>query len=157
MSDGNWNEEINALIRECASMHRKGDVVTESDVGGVHVTTIDAMPPLPEDPERHTLIDVHFFVADIHGVEGETKKRLGELLARYPEPERLAAGPSYIELGGVLGDQGQALLLLALGQACGFWDVITPETLGVSGDRANEMAGSGFVMCSGFKETAHSD
>jgi len=33
----------------------------------------------------------------------------------------------------------------------GLWDVITPATLGLSGELAQDAAGRGFIMCTGFK------
>ena len=73
------------------------------------------------------------------------------ILKTYPQPERLAGGPSYIEVGGEIGDQGAAFQLFALGKVLGLWDIITPEKLGITGPEANQMAGMGFVMMSGFK------
>ena len=75
-----------------------------------------------------------------------------EILRGYPEPERLAGGPSYIEIGGVLGDQQEAFLLFALGKVLGLWSVITPATLGFEGPEADQLAGAGMVNMSGFKE-----
>ena len=44
------------------------------------------------------------------------------------------AGPSYIELGAWIGDQGLALALMGLGSALGIWGIITPQTLGIEGE-----------------------
>lgn len=60
--------------------------------------------------------------------------------------ERLRQGPSYIELGGWVGDQGTALQLMGLGEILGLWEVATPARLGIEGDQAQEMMGMGFVM-----------
>lgn len=61
-------------------------------------------------------------------------------------PERLSQGPSYIELGGWLGDQTVALMFIALGARLDLWDVITPATFGVQGEAAKELAGNGMVL-----------
>lgn len=60
--------------------------------------------------------------------------------------ERLLEGPSYIELGGWIGDQGVALGLMGLGAILGLWDIITPMTLGIEGKQADDMMGTGFIM-----------
>ncbi len=44
-----------------------------------------------------------------------------------------------------------ALRLFALGKVLGFWNIITPETLGFKGEAADEFAGKGFVMMGGYK------
>lgn len=73
------------------------------------------------------------------------------LLNAYPDPAQLAGGPSYIHVGGVIGDQGAAFCLFALGQVLGLWTVITPATMGFTGAEARDMAGAGFVMISGYR------
>lgn len=61
--------------------------------------------------------------------------------------ERLQAGPSYIELGAWIGDQGLALALMGLGERLGLWSVVTPDTLGVEDEKlATHLMGMGFVM-----------
>lgn len=55
---------------------------------------------------------------------------------------------NYIELGGWVGDQGAALLLIGLGAALGLWKLLTPRTvLGnlCSPEMAARMAGMGMV------------
>ena len=59
-------------------------------------------------------------------------------------------GPSYIDVGAVLDSQSLAFVLFAVGKVLGLWDIITPETLGIEGEKAGELAGLGFVMISGF-------
>lgn len=62
------------------------------------------------------------------------------------DTDRLKVGPSYIELGAWIGDQGLALSLMGLGKILGLWEVITPADLGVTGEKASEMMGLGFVL-----------
>lgn len=60
---------------------------------------------------------------------------------------RLAQGPSYIELGGWIGDQGLALSLMGLGERLGLWNVVTPRVLGITDqEKAANLMGMGFVM-----------
>ncbi len=99
-------------------------------------------------------VNVHFFWVS---VKGEPKEEdLRRLLERdYPDLERLRGGPSYIELGGVLGDQGAALCLIGLGELVGLWKAFTPEALGFTGAEADRMAGMGMVNSGQWKEAAH--
>ena len=55
---------------------------------------------------------------------------------------------SYMEIGGWIGDQGLAMMLMGLGQLLGLWNLLTPRiVLGndLSDDLVKELAGSGFV------------
>ena len=96
-------------------------------------------------------VNVHFFWVS---VKGDPKQEdLRRLLERdYPDLGRLRGGPSYIELGGVLGDQGVALCLIGLGKLVGLWKAVTPEKLGFSGAQAGQLAGQGFVNAGLWKE-----
>lgn len=67
--------------------------------------------------------------------------------------ERLLAGPSYIELGAWIGDQGLALALMGLGSALDIWGIITPQTLGIEGEEAKQMMGMGFIMVAPGQES----
>lgn len=60
--------------------------------------------------------------------------------------ERLLGGPSYIELGQWLGDQGIAIGFIGLGALLGFWDVASPQALGITGEQAAQMLGMGFLF-----------
>lgn len=60
----------------------------------------------------------------------------------------------YIELGGWIGDQGDALLLIGLGAALGIWKLLTPKTIMgdfCTPDMAHEMAGMGMVSMQAAK------
>lgn len=145
-------ELLHRLITTTTIALRKGDVVTTEKRAGVRVTTLDGMPTENDVPGDLKKIDLHFILVGVDITRAAAcKQEFIRLLAEYPEPERLAGGPSYIELGGVLGDQGLALQFMALGAALDLWEVITPETLGITGDEADTAAGSGFVMISGYK------
>lgn len=61
--------------------------------------------------------------------------------------ERLLLGPSYIELGAWIGDQGLALCLMGLGEILGLWTVVTPRSLNITDEAAiQSMMVSGFIM-----------
>ena len=95
-------------------------------------------------------VNIHFFWVSPKN-EPKKKELLSLLEAEYPEMDRMRGGPSYIEIGGVLGDQGDALRLIGLGDLVGLWKAVTPKMLGFQGDQADLMAGNGLVMAGGFK------
>lgn len=105
------------------------------------------------------VIDVHFFRVRIKdSFNTEYFRYLFDLFAKTGEGEfgkveveRIKGGPSYIEWGGWLGDQGLAMTAMAAGAYAGLWDVITPETIGITGAAADQLAGMGLVMTSGLK------
>lgn len=106
----------------------------------------DAKPDSGAPPHS---ANVHFFW--VAGKDDPKKDDLLRLLeAHYPSMERLRGGPSYIEIGGEIGDQGLALQLIGLGEIVGLWKAITPALMGLSGKDADEMAGSGFIMAGGL-------
>ena len=109
---------------------------------------VDKMPDRDAPPHS---VNVHFFW--VSSINDPDKYFLRTLLSEhYPDRERLRKGPGYIELGGVLGDQSIALRLIGLGGILGLWEVVTPASLGITGDAAKDLAGKGFVYCSGLKE-----
>lgn len=161
-------EKLHALLTECTQQFRKGEVIhgTPELVAAIErgdeelpggAVSFDMMPHTDEARPNVALVDCHFIKIGVDKAKAETlRSDLLELLADYPEPERLASGPSYIEVGGVIGDQGAAFQLFAVGEALGLWTVITPAKLGITGPMADQMAGRGYVMMSGYraKQTA---
>jgi hypothetical protein len=154
-------EKLYALLGECSQQLRKGDIVHGTpelvdaiERGDQHlpggVVSIDMMPHVEAAPDL-AKIDCHFLWVGVDKAKAERwRADLVALLADYPEPERLAVGPSYIEVGAVIGDQGAAFQLFAIGEVLGLWTVITPERLGITGPTADDMAGRGYVMMSGY-------
>lgn len=150
-------DRLYEILRETTVQLRKGaEVETHVEESGIEVTEVFAMPPA-DDPNATALekVDMEFLVIGVDKVKAEQRKaELIEILNTYPQPDRLAGGPSYIEVGAEIGDQGAAFQLFALGKVLGLWDVITPATLGIVGAEAKQMAGMGFVMMSGYKIAA---
>lgn len=141
------------LIAELTTPYRKGEVVKERVLAGVKVTEIFGYDKTPEGASSP--VDLHFINVVVHPEAGGRYQAVRDALsAECPDLDRLTQGPSYIEVGGWLGDQELALRLFALGQAYGWWKVITPALMGFTGEEADAMAGSGFVMVSGFREPA---
>lgn len=99
------------------------------------------------------VVNLHFHDAIVSkGKLEEYATELRQIISQWSFRSTLARGPSFIEVGAELGDQGAALQLFAAGQVLGLWKVITPEFLGFEGAEAKNMAGRGMVMISGLKE-----
>src|SRR5882724_4591501 len=148
------NDELYKYVNACASQVRKSDKVTTRKTGNVQVTEIFAMP---SRDEIEAAADLQF--VDLHFIEIAVNKQLADQgralfidwCDSYPRPDRLAEGPSYIELGGVLGDQGFALMVMAVGKILGLWSILIPKMFGIEGAEADQMAGVGHVMISGYR------
>jgi hypothetical protein len=111
-----------AIINECTTQVRIGDVVNEKNVGPLHVTTIDAMPSEADLVDGLVIIDLVLLKVAVHPAKAEAHK--AELISLI-EPLRagLEPGPSYIAIGASIGDQGTAFQLMALGEVLGLWKV----------------------------------
>lgn len=148
-------DELLTIIRDTTTMTRKGPAVSEAvSEAGIAVMTIDAMPPTPESVAGQHHADVHFVVVVVDMEKAKAARpRLIEILSGFQDVQ-FARGPSFITIGGALHDQGDALLLLGLGEALRLWSVITPAKMGMHGENGDRMAGSGFVMSDGFRPDA---
>ena len=145
-------DKLYEILRETTIQLRKGEEIEERQIGNLHVTEVYAMPHEEEADNGLVKVDCQFIVVGVDKTKAEkSRDELIAILKTYPDPDRLAGGPSYIEVGGEIDDQGAALQLFALGQVLGLWRIITPKTLGIIGVQAEQMAGMGFVMISGFK------
>ena len=147
---------LHEILRECTIQLRKGEPVTEADHGPVRVTTIDFNPP--ESAARSDLekVDLCLLMVGVDKTKAEERKaELIDLLRTYPNPTELSGSPSYIHVGGTIGDQGAAFQLFALGKVLGLWDIITPETLHMTGQDAIDMAGNGAIWITGFRGEDH--
>jgi hypothetical protein len=143
------------FIRRATDAYRKGDEVTVRQSGPLRVVEISTYP---ETPDRGRLVDVHFLSVGFTEAAVISKRAFLEMIydaeigefADMPLPT-LAGGPSYITLGGWLGSQDLALRFIALGEFIGTWEAITPGRLGVTGPKADTLAGGGLVMSSGVR------
>lgn len=145
-------DRLHEIIEITTKEFRKGEAVIEKEADGVKVTEIFAMLPKTKIPPELEKVDCHFIVVGVDKKVGEPlKEEIKHILQQYPFPERLAGGPSYIEVGDEVGSQDAALRLFALGKVLDLWDVITPEKLGFKGKEADELAGRGLVFITGFK------
>lgn len=159
-------DKLYEILADTTVQLRKGEVVhgTPKLVAAIDhgdailpggVVTIEAMPAVTEAAPDLDTIDLELLVVGVDRARAE--KRRAEFIAvvqGYPNLERLAGGPSYIEVGAEIGNQGAAFQMFALGKTLGLWDVITPASIGVTGPKAAEMAGLGFIMMTGYKTGA---
>ena len=146
------------ILSESTYQLRKGAEVVEHKEGNVDVTELYSLPH-ESDINAGVKVDCHFIVIAVDKPTAKKyKDEVLQILNDWPSEAwgqptpKLENGPSYIHVGGVLGDQGAAFQLFALGQVLGFWKVIPPATMGIIGSDADELAGNGFVMIDGFKK-----
>lgn len=156
------HDRLYEILNDTTIQLRKGEAIhgTPELVDAIHrgdeelpggVVTLDIMPKESDARVDLGRVDLHFLTIGVDKQKAEQhKEELIRLLNDYPKPERLAGGPSYIEVGAEIGDQGAAFQLFALGKILGLWDVITPDSMGMDGDLADQMAGSGFIMITGY-------
>ncbi len=114
------------------------------------VVSIYSMPheAEAEDIEK---VDCHFIVIGVDKAKAKQyREELLTILNDWPSEPALEDGPSYLHAGAVIGDQGAAFQLFALGKVLGFWKIVTPKTLGFSGPMASQMAGQGLILIAGF-------
>ena len=136
-------EEIEGNPEALAAI-KEGKPIEENPGGVVEFYN---MPHVNEAKPKLQKVDMEFIVIGVDIEKALHRKQdLISVLNSYPNPERLAAGPSYIEVGATIGDQGAAFQLFALGEALNLWKVITPKTLGFNDEEARQMAGIGYIM-----------
>jgi hypothetical protein len=148
-------DRLYEILDATTAQYRKGPEIIERREGPLEVVEVFAMPHIDEVFARDDIVkvDVHFMVIGVDAAKAAAyRDELIEMLRSYPQPDRLAGGPSYIEMGAAVGDQGAALRLFALGQVLKFWSVVTPAAFGLKGKDADDMAGVGYVMITGWRD-----
>jgi hypothetical protein len=107
--------------------------------------------PEQKQPQGHTADMIFFKVAACDNADAE---KLRELIkangAGCHTDVELFDGRehNYMELGGWIGDQGMALMLMGLGTVLGLWDLLTPVTmlnLPSDDERTKMFAGMGMI------------
>lgn len=130
---------------------REEDQIKVAAAGPVTVVEINDFATAPPGAVR---ADVHFvLVAPTEGLP-EREELVAMVRAAAQElgefanlgVEDLAGGPSYITLGGWLGSQELALMLIGAVELVGVAKAITPSALGFEGADADAAAGMGLVM-----------
>lgn len=98
--------------------------------------------PEENQPNVHTVDMVFFEVAKRDGADVDEFRVLVE--AEFPR--WLDGGEhNYIEMGADIGDQGIAMMTMALGGLLGIWKVLTPALLGLPKELQLQMAGMGML------------
>jgi hypothetical protein len=147
--------DIFAILNATTTQLRKGPEVVQRTSPALSVTEIYDMPAVAEALPELVKVDMEFMVIGVDPVKAEEHRAgLIEWLDNLgpDEATAFAGGPSYITAGAIIGDQGAAFQLYALGQVLGLWKVITPATFGFTGQEAREMAGNGLIMMTGYKK-----
>lgn len=130
-------------------IHKLDKIIRDCLWAGEKIATTQNPPP------GMKLVNVHFHVVAVNEIAcRRARNELIDLLSEYPEPERLKSGPSYTEIGAAIGDEMMALMLMAIGEGAGLWEVMTPKTLHITGEAADNLARQGFVMISGYEPTS---
>ena len=151
--DKNKVEEIvQACTRMFAKPGKEGEVLQHDDVLDVEVQVLAPVLTQADQEQHEHLVDCHFVViaVDIPKAEAHRDAFVDELKA-YPEPERLAEGCSYLQLGAVVGSHDVALRVLAVGKALGLWEVVTPAKMGFEGRQADQLAERGMIFNDQFR------
>lgn len=133
------------ILAEVSGQFRKGAEITEHESSGLRVVEVYAMPHESEtqDLER---VDCHFVIVGVNKEAAEARRHeLLGLLQEYEPRSHWTGGPSYIHVGGVIGDQGAALQLFGVGHVLGWWKVLLPKDLGIGGSDADKYAGHGMI------------
>jgi hypothetical protein len=110
-----------------------------------------------EDDENGN-INMSFFKVSINEkMAEENRQELENFWKNHLKPKLSEQGCnlekeiSYINLGAVMGDQGVALMLMALGEYYEWWTILTPEKMGFEGETARELAGHGLITLTDIK------
>lgn len=149
-------ERLSQITQDCTRQFRKGEAVTEKATGGLMVVDVYMMPHADEADKKFESVDVWFIKVGVDKGKAEGyRDEVIQILDQWPN-DRLRSGISYIEIGGELGSQDLALMLMALGKVLGFWSIASPLIFGGEpGDaKSDELAGNGFVMTTGFNKNA---
>lgn len=91
--------------------------------------------PVPADPgpktNRHTADLIFFKVCTKNNPTADELRALVTAHQGEYGPCDLFDGKehSYLEIGGFVGDQGVALMLMGLGSLLGLWQLLTPNTI----------------------------
>ena len=127
------------ILQETTQAYRKGEPVEHKKAG--------------TQKNNFEKIDMIFVDIVVDKKRAESyRAAITRLLDNYPQPERLAGGPSYIELAPNLEmEQEAALRLMALGKTLELWEIVSGKTLGFDYANSRELAEHGILMISGYR------
>jgi hypothetical protein len=149
-------EKLVEIIEDATKVYRKGPLIDVRKEKSFEVVEVFDYPHtgMAGQDKNHEKVDMIFVDVVVDRKKAEAyRKDIEGILKQYPEPARLAGGPSYIELAPALGvEQTTALRLMALGSSIGMWQIVDAKRLLRAEDtQARELAGNGFLMISGWK------
>jgi hypothetical protein len=152
------SERLYQMLEDSTEVFRKGKEVQVRKSGGVKAMEVFGYPHINEAPsgDEYERVDMIFIdvLVDKKKATGYAED-LKDILSEYPQPERLAGGPCYIELAPACGlEQEGALRLMALGKTLGLWEIMSGKIAGMDDEQTLELARSGFLMISGYKPPA---
>ncbi|MDE1761907.1 MAG: hypothetical protein KGH78_01795 [Candidatus Micrarchaeota archaeon] len=149
-------EKLRKILDETTRSYRKGPLVQTRRDADIEVTEVDNFPSTREAPSGPNFdkVDMVFFDVSVNRGEAERYRRefIG-ILNGFSDQEKamMKDGPSYLYLGGVLGDQGIALRFMALGSTLGLWQVLNPaKMMGGNDDQIAQAVGRGYLLISGY-------
>jgi hypothetical protein len=152
-------EVLTDYVQRSTEVFRKGDIVTEIRPEGSHVDVviIDGFPKRPLD---RRVIDCHFVYIGLTEALAElSHEEFYDLVLSAKngifttiDAGGWKRGPSYIEIGGWLGDQTLAFKFMACVEAHEMGEIVTPARLGITGPLADDLAGKGYVMITGLRD-----
>jgi hypothetical protein len=149
------SDKLYEIIGKTTRVYRKGEPVQRKQIGNLEVVELFGYEHTTNAPKADNFEKVDMVFVDVVVDKSQAEKckdELQRILREYPQPEKLAGGPSYIELSPNCGlEQDGGLRLMALGKVLGLWDVISGKTLGMDDTEAREMAGMGLLNISGYK------
>lgn len=113
------------ILTETTIPLRKGEAVEEHTTSsGLRVTEIFMIPHETEARPDLEKVDMELLIIGVDKDKAEHRKaELIAVLNDYPEPDQLASGPSYIEVGAAIGSQDAAFQLFALGKVLRLWNL----------------------------------
>lgn len=143
------------ILQDATRVYRKGEAVERRQMGNVEVVEVFGYEHTDNASAEDNFekVDMVFVDVVVDKARAEQyRQSLINILEDYPQPEKLAGGPSYIELAPNLGmEQEGTLRLMALGEALGLWGVVSGKTMGMDDVTTMELAGRGFLMITGYK------
>jgi hypothetical protein len=152
------SERLYQMLEDSTEVFRKGAAVQTIKTGNVEVVEVFGYPHTNEAPSGDEYEKVDLVFVDVLVNKEKAKgyaEDLKDILSEYPQPERLAGGPCYMELAPACGlEQEGALRLMALGKTLGLWEIMSGKIAGMDDEQTLELARSGFLMISGYKPPA---
>lgn len=138
--------DIVECVTSCTKLYHKESgnaVVTQL---GTHAPGLGDHP-FAGDTTNPELVDCHLVTV---GINKEAAKavasRLWTAITESSLDRQLLNETTYIQIGDALGSREAAFRLFGVGQALGWWQVVTPTAMGIGGVAGDNMAASGYVM-----------